>query len=231
MTIPTSPQASHPIRPRPAFIPDATLTAPGAEEALEDTLVLDLRSAMGYMGGHLPGALHLPLGPELERLAGRVLPSDRDLLLLLQQADDGEGAWEALERAGFTRVRGLIAPSALGAWAREGGKLEIIPQISPEEAVDGAAAGILEILDVREDGAKRSEPKTTEAPPMTRLPLDLWNPWDPTALDSLPSGRPLAVISAHGRASPVVAGLLQRLGVKEVLDVAGGFRAWGEEEA
>jgi hydroxyacylglutathione hydrolase len=181
------------------------------------------------MGGHLPGALHLPLGPELERLAGRVLPSDRDLLLLLQQADDGEGAWEALERAGFTRVRGLLAPSALGAWAREGGKLEIIPQISPGEAVDGAEAGILEILDVRTEVEEWPEKATKGVPQMTRLPLGRWKPWASTGLDALPTGRPLAVISAQGRTSPVVAGLLQRLGVKDVLDVAGGFRAWKEE--
>jgi len=229
MTISISLQPVHPIRPRPAFLPDTLLTAVGAEDPLEDALVVDLRSAMAYMGGHLPGALHLPLGPELERLASRLLPADRDLLLLMQHVDGGPSAWEALERAGFTRVRGLLATSAMGAWAREGGKLEIIPQISPEEALDGAEAGILEILDVREEAERRLETTMKEAPPMTRLPLDLWTPWDPTALDSLPSRRPLAVISAHGRMSPVVAGLLQRLGVKEVLDVAGGFQAWSEE--
>ena len=185
---------------------------------------------MAYMGGHLPGSLHLPLGPEVERLAGRVLPPDQDFFLLLQHADDGQPVWEALERAGFNRVRGLLAPSALGTWARDGGKLEIIPQISPEEAVDGATAGILEVLDVREESEGSPEGARKGLPPMTRLPLDLWNPWDPTALASLPSGRPLAVISAHGRTSPVVAGLLQRLGVKEVLDVAGGVQAWEEGE-
>lgn len=215
-----------PVRPAPAFLPEDVLTSPGVGGAV----VLDLRPAMAFLGGHLPGSLHLPPPPALETLAPRVLPGDRSrdrgLVLLVRDQAQGEAAVGALEAAGFGgAVMALLPVSALSAWARGGGKLEIVPQITPEEAVDGLEAGAVKLLDVRDALAWAAG----RIPGSTHLPLDRLGElaWSVGGADHGIGSGPVAVISERGVESAVAAGLLQRLGITEVQDVVGGFLGWG----
>jgi hydroxyacylglutathione hydrolase len=195
-------------------------------------VVLDLRPAMAFLGGHLPGSLHLPPPPDLEALAPRVLPGDwardRGLVLLVRDQAQGEAAVGALVAGGFGgAVVGLLHVSALSAWARGGGKLEIVPQITPEEAVDGLEAGALGLLDVRDALAWAAG----RIPGSTHLPLDRLGElaWSVREPEHRIGPGPVAVISERGLESPVAAGLLQRMGITGVQDVAGGFLGWGGE--
>lgn len=68
---------------RRAYLGPEDTTAVGTDELLRrldtgDVVVLDVRPAPEYVGGHLPGALHIPL----EELAGRLaeLPRDKEIV-------------------------------------------------------------------------------------------------------------------------------------------------------
>ncbi|HEY0772605.1 MAG TPA: metalloregulator ArsR/SmtB family transcription factor [Nocardioidaceae bacterium] len=68
---------------RRAYLGPEDTTAVGTDELLRrldtgDVVVLDVRPAPEYVGGHLPGAVHIPL----EELAGRLaeLPRDKEIV-------------------------------------------------------------------------------------------------------------------------------------------------------
>ena len=82
--------------------------------------VLDVREDWEFVRGHVPGAIHVPLG----QLPGRVdqLPRDRRILVICASGHRSRSAADLLLGHGFegaASVRG-----GTGAWARAGGQLE-----------------------------------------------------------------------------------------------------------
>jgi DNA-binding transcriptional ArsR family regulator len=68
---------------RRAYLGPEDTTAVGTDELLRrldtgDVVVLDVRPAPEYVGGHLPGALHIPLAELADRLAE--LPRDKEIV-------------------------------------------------------------------------------------------------------------------------------------------------------
>lgn len=74
-------------------------------------VVVDVRSAEEFAGGHTPGSLNLPLHL-LPVLAEEQLPRDRPLLLCCASGARSASAVQYLTRQGFEAYN-------LGAWRRE----------------------------------------------------------------------------------------------------------------
>ena len=67
----------------------------GSEDTGE-ALVLDCRSPEAF-AAHIPGAVNVGIGSSFATWAGSVLPSDQDLVLVLDRADDlWEVCWQLL---------------------------------------------------------------------------------------------------------------------------------------
>src|SRR5262245_56260081 len=80
--------------------PDARkLVAAGAR-------LVDVRSPEEYAGGHLPGAVNIPV-QELDRRLADVGPRDGELILYCRSGHRSGRAAEILRRHGFTRVHNL----------------------------------------------------------------------------------------------------------------------------
>jgi hydroxyacylglutathione hydrolase len=79
-------------------------------------IVIDVRSAAEWEGGHLPGARHIPLGYLPNRLAE--LPDDRPIVAQCYSGARSAIAASLLERAGFTDVRNLTG--GFSAWKASG---------------------------------------------------------------------------------------------------------------
>jgi rhodanese-related sulfurtransferase len=189
-----------------------------AADAEAGATVLDVRASAAFATGHLPGSINVGLQGQFASWAGALLPPDRPILLV---ADDAAGAEEAatrLARVGLDRVRGHLE-GGVAAWHASGRALATIPQI----AVDELQAQLREnptllVLDVRRPG----EFASGHVPGAVPLPLDRL-PQDGAGLD--PS-RPTAVICAGGYRSATAASLLRRRGFTDLRDVVGGTTAW-----
>ena len=85
------------------------ISGPDFDEKLEaargtpGAVILDVRSAVEYAGGHVPGAVNVPLNqvPTLD------MPKDTPLFLYCQSGARSQRGCKALDKLGFTRASNL----------------------------------------------------------------------------------------------------------------------------
>lgn len=94
-----------------------TIDVAALQEAMNDEVTLvDVREPYEYDGGHVPGALSMPLGQVVSLAAD--LPKDQPLYVICRSGNRSLQAAEALVEAGFQDVRnvggGMISWQAAG---------------------------------------------------------------------------------------------------------------------
>ncbi len=86
----------------------------------EGALALDVREASEFSGGHIPGALHIPLG-DLGRLAGKI-PRERAVITYCGHGERSATALSLLKRLGFDRLTNF--DGGMDAWEDAGLKIQ-----------------------------------------------------------------------------------------------------------
>ncbi|MEX2218972.1 MAG: MBL fold metallo-hydrolase [Phycisphaerales bacterium] len=191
------------------------------------TIVLDARPWPQFKAGHLPGALHTPMGPNFIPVAGSYITDDKAELCLVAEPERVETALRGLVRIGLDGLRSFITPGELAAFRAGGGCLETAPEIDVGAMRERIAGGRGErgerggrgplVLDVRraeEHRAGRVEGALNIA--HTRLA---------GRLRELPKDRPILVHCQGGVRSAYATALLRREGF-DATNIAGGFGAW-----
>jgi hydroxyacylglutathione hydrolase len=117
-------------------------------------VVVDARAAAAFAAGHVPGTLNIPLGPSFTTWAGWLLPYDRDVRLLVDDASgggaDAEEAVRDLALIGLDRVAGVFGGEAVQEWrAATGRPPERVAQATPAEVAELLGRGAARVIDVR----------------------------------------------------------------------------------
>lgn len=97
-----------------------TVDAAELERANGTVSLVDVRSAGEFSGGHLPGALNIPLGSLAERL--REIPGGRPVVVHCQSGARAAIAASVLKASGFPDVR--IFGGGFAEWQRSGRTVE-----------------------------------------------------------------------------------------------------------
>jgi hydroxyacylglutathione hydrolase len=179
--------------------------------------VVDVRSPEAYAGGHVPGALNVPLGNSFATWAGTVLPDGARVLLVL---DDPAQLWDAtwqLLRIGYVLPAGWLA-GGMSAWTTSGRSVARLAQIDVHQLRERVGHDGVHVLDVRQP-AEWAAGHIDGAQFITGAQL-------PARLDEVPHGAPVAVVCGSGMRSSVLASLLVRAGRTEIANVPGGMSAW-----
>jgi hydroxyacylglutathione hydrolase len=92
------------------------ITAKELSPRLADVTVLDVRSANEWANGHLPGALHIPLGYLAER--AEEIPRSKPVVVQCQSGARSSIAASVLERLGFSDVSNLSG--GFSGWSASG---------------------------------------------------------------------------------------------------------------
>ncbi|HEU4697867.1 MAG TPA: MBL fold metallo-hydrolase [Gemmatimonadales bacterium] len=199
---------------RPAPLPAGAIV----RLADEGVLVVDTRAADAFAAAHVPGTINIPLNKSFTTWAGWLVPYDRDVVLLVEDEGRLDEAVQDLAMIGLDRVSGYLRPDGLAAWTAAGRALLTTPQITVEELAPRLATGGVDVRDVR--GA--SEWESGHLPGVPNIPLGYLE----ERLAELPTGRPLVVHCQSGARSAIAASVLQARGVREVVNLVGGFAAW-----
>ena len=118
-----------PALQRPINVPP--LTSASVKGAMDNAVVVDVRSASAFLGAHLPRSLSLPAGM-IASYAGWLLSAEDELVLVADDAAAATAAAVQLARMGFDRVTGYLAP-ALTAWAAMGEAFNTLPIVGTAE--------------------------------------------------------------------------------------------------
>lgn len=89
-----------------------------AAELLKEAFVVDVREAWEYGGGHVPGAVNIPLSTLPQRLSE--LPQDRPILLVCNSGNRSGVAADFLVQQGFPRERIYNLEGGTYAWMGAG---------------------------------------------------------------------------------------------------------------
>lgn len=107
-------------RPDADSLPEVDHRAAAAAFNVRGARFVDVREPDEWDDGHIPGALHVPLGELAERVGE--LPSDTDLILVCRSGGRSAVATEFLLRGGYPRAANLAG--GMLAWQEAGHPVE-----------------------------------------------------------------------------------------------------------
>jgi hydroxyacylglutathione hydrolase len=184
-------------------------------------ILVDTRPALEFAAEHVPGSINIPLGRSFATWAGWLLPYDRDIHLLVDDAEGAhtdEAAVRDLALIGLDRVAGIFGADSLERWSEDGHGLASVAQATPAEAAAMLAKGPSVVVDVR----GRSEWEAGHLVGAPNIPVGYLR----DRLAELPNDRPVIVHCQSGVRSAIAASVLQASGLTNVVNMVGGFAAW-----
>src|SRR6267142_420261 len=155
-------------------------------------LVLDVRAAAEFGGGHVRDSINIGLGGQFAIWAGTLIPMGTPIIIVAESEEKAEEAVTRLARVGHESVKGYLA-GGIAAWSEAGLDLATVPQITVNDLNKlSAEKSQLQIVDVRRapEYASGHVPRAIHAP-LLSLQQGL------QALDIDPK-KPTAVICAGG---------------------------------
>ena len=179
------------------------------------TPVVDTRPAAAYAAGHIRGTLNIPLNASFNTWAGWLLPYDRDVYLIVDEAAQPHAAEHAvreLAMIGLDRVAGVFGNDAIARHAPAA-----VHQVAPDEVSGMLRRGEATVIDVR----GRAEWESGHLPDVANIPLGSLV----SRLAELPREEPLVVQCQSGARSAIAASLLETHGFTNVRNMTGGFTA------
>jgi len=191
----------------------------GQVEALmaAGTMLVDGRGPDEFGNGHLVGAVNVGLDGRYAEFAGSVVPSDVDIVLMVDEGRELE-ARNRLARIGFDRVVGYLTnpiqvmidnPEKV----RQASRLTAGELAERMESIPG-----LQLVDIRNPGEFADGAIDGAA----TMPVGQM----PGRLDELDPSKPTVVYCAGGYRSSVAASYLRNHDFEDVSDLLGGYGAW-----
>lgn len=179
--------------------------------------VIDTRPADQFANGHLPGTVNIPLNNSFTNWAGWLVDYKRPLYLLLEPVTLEE-TLIALRSIGIDQVLGFADVHAI---LQEATSLETYDQMTPLQAKALLDSGKAKLLDVR--NLTEFEEGHIEGAQHIMLGTLL------KRLDEVQADLPIIAQCQAGGRSAIAASVLQSKGIKNVINMAGGYNSWLEE--
>jgi len=205
-----------------AAAPDALSLSEFDTKVTNGAMIIDGRTPEDFALGHLTGSINVGMAGRYAEFAGSVVPSDVDMVLLVDEGFETE-AKNRLARIGFDRVVGYLE-HPVAAMLDNPNRVQRASRMTATEFAD-RRDGIedLQLLDVRGPG----EVALGTIEGSGHIPVGQL----PTRLDELVSTKPTVVFCAGGYRSSVAASVLREAGFVDVSDIIGGYAAWTEMAA
>lgn len=195
-----------------------TLSAPRAADTSELTelvqtmQVVDTRDGKSFAAGHVLGTLNIPYNSKFVTWAGWLLDFDHDIAIIAEP-DQLQMIQTDLQSVGLDRFVTVVDVADLS----DEQLTERYPDWSADQAMKAAEAGDVFVLDVR----NKTEWDDGHYAQANRILLGKLA----TRHQEIPTDRPVAVHCASGVRSRMAVSVLQSLGIKDVINIEGGYTA------
>jgi rhodanese-related sulfurtransferase len=183
----------------------------------QEVFTLDVRPNAAFAAAHVPGSVNIALSGQFASWAGTLMGLNARPVLVAETPEQYAEARLRLARVGIEDPRGFLQ-GGIAAWKQAGLPLAQLPQMAAQELRDRRRRDHLQILDVRREG----EFQAGHIEGAAWWPLDNFK----VSAPEVDPAAPLAVHCQGGYRSMIACSLLLRAGVKNVINVTGGFDAW-----
>lgn len=182
----------------------------------ENALILDVRHQKEFLASHIPNAMFIGLNGGFAPWVGALIKDIKQPILLIVPEGKSEEAVTRLARVGYDNTLGYLE-GGINAWVSSGRTTDTITSISAATFAERLSSKDLNVLDVRKDG----EYQRAHLENVQHLALDYLN----DTLDQVDATKTYYVHCAGGYRSVIAASILRANGVKNIIDIAGGFGA------
>jgi rhodanese-related sulfurtransferase len=185
----------------------------------EGAVVLDTRPSAQFAAAHVPGSIHIALTGQYASWAARILGLDTPLIIVGEDLGGVRESQMRLARVGMESVAGYLEDGIAG-WAKGGFDFDSIPQVAVIDLADLLShdPDQVTVLDVRE----MAEVEAGAIPNSRSIPLGKLK----ARIPELPSERLIVVHCKSGYRSSIAASILRHAGIRNVVNLMGGFEAW-----
>ena len=195
----------------PALSPD-DITAALARGAK----IIDARETTEFAGGHLRGAINVPVDGRMAETVGMVVKPEDEIILMAPEGEEQEAAIR-LVRIGFDKAVGFV-PRPEAYLIDHADQVQRASRLTPSQLETAVTLGDAQIVDIRNAG----ETESGMIPGAVNIPLAQLA----RRAAELDPERPVVLYCAGGWRSSVGASLLRHLDFADVSDVLGGFAGW-----
>lgn len=183
------------------------------------TLVLDTREKEAFVQGYIPGAMFIGIDDTFAPWAGAIITDLNTPILIVAEPGREEEVVTRLSRVGYDNTIGFLK-GGFASWVNAGKPVDTIEQIAPKDLAALYETEHVNVLDVR----KQSEYESRHIEGFRNLPLDFINE-NASELDK--NGR-YYVHCAGGYRSVIASSIYKRQGIRNVVNIVGGFKALSE---
>ncbi len=192
------------------------LDAAGLADAVNQGTVVDLRPSAEFAKGHVPGTINIPLSM-LAGWAGWLVDYDKPTYLICEPNQLEEAA-RVLHKIG---VEQIVGGFPVGELQSSGLASEVYATGSPADLASSIEAGQVKLIDVRsQEEWNEGHIEQAEHHFLGRLPGQV---------DQIPADRKVVTQCRSGARSAIAASVLQAAGIKNVVNLSGGYVAWKSE--
>lgn len=179
-------------------------------------VILDTRDAQTFAKGFIPNSINIGIDGSFATWVGTLIPSVKQELLIVADSGRELEVITRLARVGYDNAIGYLK-GGFDAWKEAGKEVDDITSISAEELFKANEKANINILDVR----KASEFGSEHIVNAINAPLDYIN----DSMTKINMDKTYYVHCAAGYRSMVFISILQARGYRNLIDVAGGFKA------
>jgi glyoxylase-like metal-dependent hydrolase (beta-lactamase superfamily II)/rhodanese-related sulfurtransferase len=196
----------------------ATPAALGPEQfeaAMQNAVVVDVRSTTAYAKAHIPGSLSNEFRDAYLVWLGWLAEENKPLLFVR----DDESIDQIVEESslvGYEKFAGWL-DGGIEGWEQAGKPIASTPLIDADAAKKALLEGAA-VLDVREP----NEFASGHIADAISIPLGQLT----ARTNELPKDRPIVAYCGHGERSASGVSILERAGFEQLLNMDGGFGAW-----
>ena len=176
-------------------------------------MVVDTRSTEAFAAGHVPGTINIPFA-SLAAWAGWLVDYEKPLYLLT----DSNRVIEEIRILAEIGIDGIAGYGELSAVVAAGLNSESYPMKTSKELADAIVNDEVTLIDVR----RQDEWDEGRLPNATHLMLGYLT----EQIDKVANGKPVVVQCRSGVRSAIGASILQAHGIKDVINLAGGYIGW-----
>ncbi|MFI2350738.1 rhodanese-like domain-containing protein [Streptomyces sp. NPDC019443] len=173
--------------------------------------LVDVRPMVDFAGGHIPGAVSIPLRDQFATWLGWLLPDDSPIVFLAGPGQDlAEVTWQAV-KIGYERLAGHLN-GGMAAWISGGGPQQTIELLTADRIAGRP------VLDIRQTA------EHTAGHIAGAVHIELGD----LPLRTADAPHDAVVACGHGERAMTAASLLQRAGHQDLAVLDGGPNDWSK---